>query len=111
MVFSFLNWLKVVVELVEKVVDLVFLFDYDLVNIIGLLKNVDLVYKVGLRYIYIILKVELDCVKLIMDIFFEQEFKLKGYYWNIQIFVFENGKKVIELGDDVLINEVQKKLL
>ncbi len=111
MAFSFLNRPKVVVEPVEKAVDPAPLFDYDLANIIGPLKNADLVYKVGSRYIHTISKAELDRAKSITDILPEQEFKSKGYYRNIQISVFENGKKVTELGDDALINEAQKKLL
>ncbi|NET32568.1 MAG: hypothetical protein F6K19_11235 [Cyanothece sp. SIO1E1] len=111
MAFSFLNRPKAAVAPVEKAANPAPLFDYDLANIIGPLKNADLVYKVGSRYIHTISKVDLDRAKSITDILPEQEFESKGFYRNVQISVYENGKKVTELGEDALINEAQEKLL
>lgn len=111
MAFSYLNRNKAVAKSVEETTEPAPLFEYDLTDIIGPIKQSDLVYRVGSRNIHTISEADLLTVKSVTDILPKQEFQSKGYYRNIQISMYQDGKKVTEVGDDALLNEAQIKLL
>ncbi|MBX2877697.1 MAG: hypothetical protein KTR30_36595 [Saprospiraceae bacterium] len=111
MAFSFLARNKVEHTTAEKTANPAPLFDYDLGNIVGPVKHSDLIYKVGSRYIHTISKADLHNAKSITDILPEQTSETNGSYRNVQISVFENGKKISELSEDATLNKAQIKLL
>ena len=111
MAFSYLNRNKAEAISAEETREPAPLYEYDLVDIIGSIKNSDLVYKVGSRYIHTISQADLHSAQSITDILPKQEFDAKGFYRNVQISVYENGKKVTALGEDALINDAQRELL
>ena len=111
MAFSYLNRTKAVVEPAETLADPAPLFEYDLAKIVGPVKNADLVYKVGSRYIHTISKANLHSAKSITDIFPKKDFEAKGYYRKATISIFKNGVKTTEVGEDASLTEAQIKLL
>ncbi len=111
MAFSFLSRNKAEVVFAADTIKPAPLYEYNLADIVGSMKNSDLVYKVGSRYNHTISKVDLHRAKSITDVLPKQEFESKGFYRKATISVFENDVKMTELGEEALFTEAQIKLL
>ncbi|NRB46346.1 MAG: hypothetical protein HRU41_01645 [Saprospiraceae bacterium] len=111
MAFSFLNRNKPEVVSPGDTTKPAPLYEYNLTDLIAPIKNADLVYKVGSRYLQTISKVDLHAAKSITDILPEKEFESKGFYRNATISVFKNDVKTTELAEDAVLTEAQIKLL